>query len=140
MDTISIAVTAIVSAIATAIATSKMKDRSERTNAYKGFLQEIRQNIFLAKHNNEQQYGSARTLFFRDDFWNMSKANGHFLDLPSNLQTLLYEVYTKQYEINEDLNLVGKYMMLNTVQEKIKKELQPKLEEAEKLLEKRLDP
>lgn len=130
----------VVTAVCTSFVQRYVKDRSDRAKLCKGYLQEIRQNARFAKHNVEQVYGSARTLFFRDDFWNMSKAGGHFLDLPSSLQTLLYEIYIKQYEINEDLNLVGKLATLLPAQEKIRRDLMPKLIEAQMLLKKVLDP
>jgi hypothetical protein len=125
--------------LATVYATTKIQGRNDRIKVYRGFLQEIKQNMLLAEHNLKQVYGSARTLFFRDDFWNMSKASGYFLDLSSNLQTLIYEIYLKQDEINEDLDLVGKVTVLKPVQDKIVEELKPKSVEAERLLLKALD-
>ena len=131
--------------LATTFATTKIRDRSDRIKMYKGFLQEIRQNIYIAQHNLEQaekylkDTTKGEVLFFRDDFWNMSKTNGHFLDLPSNIQITVYEIYMKQYIIGEMLAKF-KNIFSTEITQKVKKEitesLLPKLKDAEKNLQK----
>lgn len=136
----------VATAFATAFVTTRLRERSIRNRAYKGFLQEIKQNISHAEHNiaEEKCYSP---FFFRDDFWNMSKASGYFLDLPLELQSLLYEVYVKQYEINESIanyKALGddpvKGFILSGVIKETKTDLLPKLRKVEKLLQRQIDP
>lgn len=123
--------------LATTFAQSKISGRSERKKLYNGFLQEIRQNTYLAKHNSQQDVGVAKFLRFRNDFWEISKASGHFLDLSSDLQTLLYETCMKQDEVNCQIDNL-EHVLLNTIKESIKEELRPKLDQVEKLLSKKV--
>lgn len=148
-DITEIVLTAVFTAIATAIATTKLKDRSERIKVYKGFLQEIGQNIQFAKHNIDklEEFAFEKVLFFRDDFYNMSKARGYFLDLPFDLRTLLHKIYIKQYEIGLEKNqlatLLKSGLRAETARETMTKKINgllPKLNEAKELLEKKLDP
>ena len=137
--------------LATTYATTMMKEKGERIKVYKGFLKEIRQNIHFAEHNILElnnyikNHISGEILFFRDDFWKTS-ISGYILNLPSDLQDLLYKIYMKQYTIGEKLaelkgvwkRTLAKDSFVGEIEKEIEEELLLKLNEAQKLLEKKV--
>lgn len=136
----------IVTAIAVALAQYYFRRRGEQKEMYRGFLKEIRQNIHFAQHNIsklEKESTKIELLSYRDDFWKMS-LSGYLLDLPSDLQDLLYKIYMKQYVNGEKLMKLRENKMLwnhphvkiDDIKKEINEEILSRLKNAEEHLEK----